>query len=161
MEDRFDRRGHARGLIIELHEVADVVPLDERGMDPLDPGTAFRRVDGTGAAEQKDRYAVDPGVVDRHARVLEANDIMEDRGHRSAGGLVVAVGERDRDLLMGAEDRPRGAVAPVIDERIVEPAEGCARVEGRVLDPQLVEEIDDEVRAEPRRGSLADRQGFS
>ena len=147
-DERLHGRRDALRLIVPFHEVAHVISLHERGVDPLDPGPPARGVHRAGPAEQQDRHPVAPGVEDGHAGVLEPDDVVEHHDHRPSGRLRVPVRESDRDLLVGAQDRPRSAV---VYQGVVQAAEARARVERRVLDPERSEEVDDEIRAE--RGS--------
>ena len=78
--------------------------------------------------------------------MLEPDDVVHDGRHRPPLRLGVAVGERDGDLLVGGEDQLGPALAAVVHERVVEPAEGRAGVEGDVLDADRAQEIDDQVR---------------
>jgi len=87
-------------------------------VDPVDPRAAARGVHRSGGAEHEDRRAVAEGVEDGHARVLQTDDVVHGGGHRRAARLGVAVGERDRDLLVQREDQLRVALA-VVDERVV------------------------------------------
>jgi len=69
----------------------------------------------------KHRRAVDVGVVDRHVRVQQAHEVVQDRDHRLAARLGVAVRDLHRRLLVLAEHHRR-AVLPVVDDRIVQAA---------------------------------------
>ena len=152
-QERLGDGGHARRLVVQLHVVADLRALHQRGVDPVDPRPATRGVHGARRAEHEDGRAVAEGVEDRHARVLQADDVVDDRGHRPALRLRVAVGEGDGDLLVGGEDQLGSAVAAVVDEGVVQPAVGRAGIQGHVLDADRAQEVDDEVGAVSRRGS--------
>ena len=141
--------GHARGLVVPLHEVADRVALHERAVDPVDVRPALAPIERAGRAEDEHRHAIDMRVVNRHRRVQETDDVVDDRGHRLAGHLRVAMGDRDSDLLVGA-GHDLGAVAAVVDDGIVKAAIGRARIQRRVFDAEAFEEIDDDVGAVAR-----------
>ena len=57
------------------------------------------------------------------------------------------MGEADGDLLMSGEDQLGRPIASVVDQRVVQPAVGRARVQRDVLDARRTEEVDDQVRA--------------
>ena len=82
--------------------------------------------------------------------MLKADDVVHDRGHRRALRLGVSVRERDRDFFVGGEDELGRPAAAVVHERVVEPAEGRAGVQGNVLDTDGAQEVHDEVGAVPR-----------
>ncbi len=135
-----------------------MVALNQRGVNPLDPRPTPRRIHRTGATQQQDRHPIAPGIEDGHARVLQADHVVQRSDHRPTGGLGVAVRQGDRDLLVAAQDRARALVAAVIDQGIVQPAEARARIEGGILDTQRVQQIDHQVGAVfrcPRHGRVS------
>ena len=142
---RFRNGGNARRLIVELDVVADQRPLNQRRVDPVDPGPTLRGVHRTGAPEDEDRGPITEGVEDGHARVLEPDDVVRDGRHRTARGLRVTVRDAHRDLLVGAEDDLRRPVAAVVHERIVEAPERRTRVEGDVLDARRAHQVHHEI----------------
>ena len=144
LHERLRNCGQRAGLIVPLDVVAHLLTLHVRGVHPVDPRTPLRRVHRAGSAEQQHRNPVAPGVVDRHRGVLEADDVVQRRRHRPARRLRVAVGERDRDLLVQALDDLRAAD---VDERVVQAAERRARGEGDVLDAEPLEQQRDEIGA--------------
>ena len=70
----------------------------------------------------------------------QADDVVQDRHHRLAARLGVAVRDPHRDLLVLAEHHLR-LVAAVVDERVVQAAVAGARVERRVRQLELLEQI--------------------
>src|SRR2546422_11030828 len=120
-------------------------PLNQRRVDPVDPGPTLRGVHRTGTSEDEDRGPITEGVEDRHARVLEPDDVVRDGRHRTARGLRVTVRDAHRDLLVGAEDDLRRPVAAVVHERIVEAPERRTRVEGDVVDARRAHQVHHEI----------------
>ena len=88
----------------------------------------------------------------------EADDVVHDRAHRLARRLRVAVRERDGDLLVRAQD-DLGLALAVVHERVVEAAVRRTGVDGDVLDPEALQQIDDDVRAEAGRALLRPPRG--
>ena len=113
-------------LVVPLGVVAHRVALHQRGVGPVDVRPALAFVHRAGGAHDEDRHAVEIGVVDRHAGVQQADQIVQDHRHRLAGRLGVAVRDLHRDLLVVAQHHRRLVVA-VVDERIVQAAEARAR----------------------------------
>jgi hypothetical protein len=108
------------------------------------------------AAHHDDRHAVAPGVVHRHAGVLQADHAMADHGERLARHLGVALSHVDRDLLMRTGDDLGLGVAAVVDQRLMQAAEARGAVHREVVDVERLEHVDHEVAA--ARG-LVDRIG--
>src|SRR5206468_1530805 len=133
-----------------LGEVAHRVPLDLRGVDPVDRRPAAGSVHRPGAAHDDHRHAVELRIVDAHRRMEQADDVVHDRAHRLARVLRVAVRERHGDLLVGAED-DLGLALAVVHERVVEATVRRPRIQRDVLDAESLEQIDDDVRAETGR----------
>ena len=146
-QERLREGRNAGRLVVELDVVAHLRALHERGVDPVDPGPAPRGVHGPGGAEHQNRGAVTERVEDRHARVLQAHDVVHDRRHRCAPGLGVAVGHRHRDLLVRGQDQLGRPIAAVVDERVVQPAVGRPGIERDVFDADGAQQVDDEVGA--------------
>ena len=149
-QEGFRNRGDAGRLVVELHVVADLRPLHERGVDPVDPRPAAGGVHRPAGAQHQDRRAIAERVEDRHAGVLEPDDVVHHLRHRPALGLRVAVGQADGDLLVGGEHELRRPVAAVVHERVVQAAKGRAGVQRHVLDADRPQEVHDEIRAVPR-----------
>src|SRR5207253_11381430 len=82
-----------------------------------------------------------------HARMLEADDVVNDGRHRRALGLGVAVGEGHGDLLVRGQHELGPPRARVVHEGVVETPERRPRIDGDVLDAHGVEELDHEIRA--------------
>ena len=116
-------------------------------MHPVDPGAAVSRIHWPGAAQDDDRQPVSPGVINRHRRMLQTDDIMHRGGHRPACGARVAVSQRHGDLFMIAENDLRRMIAAIVDQRIVQAAEGRSRIDRDILDLEGFDRIDDDIRA--------------
>jgi len=100
-----------------------------------------------GAADDDDRHAVAPGIVDRHRSVLQADGAVAQGQERLAGGLEVAVRHRDRRFLVHAGQEFGFLVAAVIDQRLVQAAEARRRVRRQIFEIERLDDIDHEVRA--------------
>ncbi len=135
-DQRFDGGFGAGGLVVPLDEVAHGGALDVGGVDPVDPRPAVVGVDRPGAAEHQHRVTAHPGVEHRHRGVQQPHDVVHERGHRLARGASVAVGDRDCDLLVVADDHLRARVAEVVDQRIVHAAKRGAGVQRDVVDAE-------------------------
>ena len=109
-------------------------------MEPVD-GAPFVGVGGSGSAQHEDRHLVRPGVVERHHRVLQPDQIVEDHQARLAGDLAVALRHVECDLLGAAEDDLGSRVPGVIDQRIVKPPKARPGGEHDVLEPHRLEQI--------------------
>ncbi len=131
-------------LVIPLDVITDRVALDQRRMRPIDVRAALAFVHGTGRADDEDRHAIDIGVVDRHAGVQKPDQVVQDHGHRGAARLGVAVGDLHRDLFVLAQHHGR-LVAAVIDQRIVQAAEACARIERDEGKAVALDQVDNDV----------------
>ena len=79
------------------------------------PGRRMRGIERV-AGEDVHRNAVAVGVVDRHRRVLQTDRAVDHDGHRLAFGLEVAMGHRDRRLLVAAGEELRRPIAAVVDD---------------------------------------------
>ncbi len=144
--ERIRHRFDAGRLVVPLDEVAHQIALHQSRVHPVDPGPAVRRIHRSGAAENDHRQAVRPGVVDRHRRMLQTDDVMHRRGHRFALGARIAVRQRDGDLFVVAKNNLRSMIAAVIDQRVVQTAKGRAGIDRDVFDLECLQEIDDHVR---------------
>ena len=120
-------------LVVPLDVVAHGVALHQRGVRPVDVRAALAFVHRAGRADDEDRHAVDIGVVDRHAGVQQADQVVQDHRHRLAGRLGVAVRDLHRDLLVLAQHHRR-IVAAVVDERVVQAAKARAGIERDVAE---------------------------
>jgi hypothetical protein len=130
--------------------VADERTLIGGGVDPVDPRPAPDRVDRTGRTEDEDRHAVAPGIEDRHAGVQEADIGMDGGRHRTPGDLCVAVRDRDRALLVQAQQQLRPFIAERIDDRVMQPAIAGAGVDRDVRDVECTKRLGDDVATERR-----------
>ena len=108
------------------------------------------------AAEIENRRAVAPGVEDRHARVLQADDIVQARRHDLAGCARVTVGDRHGDLFMRAHDHLGPFAGLEVDQRIVETAITRAGIERNIFDAQLAQDLDHQIGAILRIALAAD-----
>jgi hypothetical protein len=77
--DRSDGRARRAGLVVPLSEVTNEGALVLRGVDPLDPGPAARRIDRSRGVQDDDRRAINPGVVDGHDRMHQSDIAVYDR----------------------------------------------------------------------------------
>jgi len=143
------RVGRSR-LIIPFHEIADHAALVGGRVDPVDIGTALGRIDGPGRAQDEHRRAIDEGVVDRHHAVHQADVGMEDAGHRLARRLGVALRDRDRMILVHAQDHARTLVAQMVDDGIVQTAVACAGVEAHIGELEPAQHLRGDVAAPPQ-----------
>ena len=104
-------RGAGRSrLVVPFGVVAHQRALVARGVDPVDPGPAFDRIDRAGGAKDEHRHAVAPGVEHRHGRVLQPDIGMHRRGHRLAVDFGIAVRDGDRRFLVHAKQHLRHAL---------------------------------------------------
>ncbi len=145
-------------LVVPFGVVADERALILRGVDPVDPWPALGGIDRAGGAEHDNRGAIAPGVEDRHRRMHQPDIAVDDRAHRPAGHLGVAVRHRDGVLLVQAEQHLRIAVAEQIDEAVVQAAIGGAGVQRNIGDVELAQHQRDRVRAPVIAGFVAERR---
>ncbi len=131
-------------LVVPLGVVADRVALHQRGVGPVDVRAAARFVHRAGGAHDEDRHPVEEGVVDRHAGMQQADQVVQDDDHRLAGRLGVAVRDLHRDFLVVAEHHRRFVVA-VVDQRVVQAAEARAGIERDVGEVVPLDHVDDDV----------------
>ena len=115
-------------------------------MDPVDARAPLGFVHRAGRAENQDRRAVDVGVVDGHTRVQQADDVVQDGGHWLLRRFGETVSHPDGDFLVLAQQHFRQHVAAVVDQRVVQPAVRSARVQRRVRNLKLLEQVDNNVR---------------
>ena len=144
-EDRLGDRADRRRLVVPFRVVADDVPLDVRRMDPVDvrpPAIVGHRA---GSAEDDHRRAIDRGVVDPHRPLQQADDVVQDHGHRPTGRLRVAVRDSDGELLVVARDQ-LGVVAAVVDERVMEASKRRAGIERDVRESAGLDRVHHHVR---------------
>src|SRR5215510_5050031 len=131
-------------LVIPLDEIADHFTLSVGRVDPVNKWTAFRLGHGTGGADDKNRRAVEIGVVDAHGRVQQTDEVVHDGDHRLAFGTGIAVGDLDGDFFVLAEQHRRIVLA-VVDQRVVQPAIARARVERDIFEVVTLDHVDDDV----------------
>ena len=68
-------------------------------------------------------------------------------GHRSTGGFRIAVGDRNGDLFVVAQDDAGLLVAKIVHQAVVQATEIGARHDRGILDPQASEHRGDHVAA--------------
>ena len=151
-QQRFARGARRGGLVIPFHVGPDQRTLIARRMDPVDPGPALGRIDGTGRAEDHDRHPVAPGVEDRHRRVHQADIGMHRHRQRLAGDLRVTLGDCHRVFFVQAEQHLRRAIAQIVDQAVMQSAEARAGIERDVRDAGRAQGFGDNIAAELRRG---------
>ena len=139
------RHAFDRGrLIVPFHVVAHRVALHQRGVGPVDVRPPLALVHRAGGADDEDRHAVQIRVVDRHAGVQQADEIVQDHHHRLAGRLGVAVRDLHRDLFVVAQHHRR-LVAAIVHQRIVQAAEARAGIQRDVGEAVALDAVDDDV----------------
>ena len=143
----FGRAFQIGRLIVPFDEIAHQIALNQRGMHPVAARTALGIAHRPGAAQQNDRNAVAPGVVDGHDCVLQADHVVQNGDHRLAGGARVTVSDGHRDFLVHAFQVFRVLVAQIIHQRIVNAAKRRARIERREGNVGLLNQIDNEIGA--------------
>ncbi len=161
-QERFRDAIHRGRLVVELDILAHRQTLDIRRVHPIG-GPALRGILRPAAAKIEDRRAVAPGVEDRHAGVLQADDVVQARRHNLAGGPRVTVGDRHGDLFMRAHDHLRPLARLEVDHRVMKAAVTRAGIERDVFNPQLAQHFDHQVRTvlrvtlapDPRRPNLS------
>ena len=144
-----DRRAR---LIVPFGVAAHQRALIARGVDPFDPGPAFRRVIRAGGADDEHRHAVAPGVEDRHGGMHQADVGVHRRRHRLAGDLGIAMRDRDRAFLVQAQQHLRLFVAEIIHQAVVQAAIARAGVERDIGNVEGADRVGDHVAAE--RGGI-------
>ena len=138
---RFHQRIRRGRLVVPLDDRANVGALVARGVDPVDPGPALFGGDRTGGAEHEHRHAVAPGVEQAHHAVQQADIAVQHAGHRLAGRLGIAVRDRDRMVLVQAQDDAGILVAEMIDEAVVKAAIARAGVEADIRDAETPQHL--------------------
>ncbi len=136
---------HRARLIVELDVIAHRQTLHQRRVHPVG-GAPLRGILRPAAAEIQDRRAVAPGVEDRHAGMLQADDVVQTGRHDFAGGPRITIGDRHGDLFMGAHDHLWALFRLEIDHGIMEAAIARPRIERDVLDAQLAQHFDHQIR---------------
>ena len=138
---RFHQRVGRGRLIVPFDDGADVGALVARGVNPVDPRPALFRGHRAGGAEHEHRRAVAPGVEQAHHAVQQPDIGVQHAGHRLAGRLGVAVGDRHRMVLVQAQDDAGILVAEMIDQAVVKPAIARAGVEADILDAETPQHL--------------------
>ena len=133
-------------------------------------GAAIGRILRTAAAEIEDRRAVAPGIEDRHAGMLQTDDVVQPGRHDLTRRAGIAVGQRHRDLFVRAHDDFGPFTGLEVNDRVVEAAVARARIQRDVFNAQIAQHFDHEIGAvlrsafppDPRRPDfrIALRLGF-
>ncbi len=155
VQGRLDRAG----LIVPLGVRPDQRALVTGGVDPVDPGPPPGRVDRAGGADDQHRHPVAVRVVDGHARVHQADVAVDRDRQRLPGHLRVAVRDRDRVLLVQADEQLRITVAVVVDEAVVEASVAGAGNERDVGQAETAQQLCQRVAA-PFHRDIAARDTF-
>jgi hypothetical protein len=108
------------------------------------------------AAEIQNWRAVAPGIENRHARVLQADHIVQAGSHDIAGDPGVTIGQSHGDLFVRAHDDLGTLTRLEIHHRVVQAAITGAGIQGDVFDSQLAQHFDHEIRAILRIAFFAD-----
>ena len=108
---------------------------------------------GPTRAQQQDRNAIAPRVEDRHRRVHEPDVGVQRDGERLARDARIAVRERDRALLVHAQQELRPRVAEMVDEAVVQAAEARAGRQRDVGNLERAQKLRDRIAA-PAGGDL-------
>ena len=81
---------------------------------------------------------------------------MHDHAHRLVGDLGVTVGDRDRHLLVEAEQHGRVLVAEVVDQAVVQAGEARSRVLHDVSDAEPSQHFGGDIADVPELGIAGD-----
>ena len=146
-QDRFERRRHRSGLVVPLGVAAHQRAQVARRVDPVDPRPPLHGIDRPDAAQKQDRNAVAPGIEDRHRRVHQPDVGMQRDRERSPGDARIAVRERDRALLVQAEQHLRPRVAEIVDQAVVQAAIAGARIERDIGNLERAQQLCDDIAA--------------
>ncbi len=109
--------------------------------------------------DEDDRNAIGPRLEQCHRRVEQTDGAVYRDEHRLAGGLGVAVRHRYGRLLVQTRQQLWCRVLAVVDQRFVEALERRARIDGGVLEADLLEHVHHEVRCRPALRGDARRRG--
>ncbi len=131
-------------LVVPFGEVAHQRVDVLRGVDGRRAGRTLGGIEVV-AADHDERHAVGPGVIDRHAGVLQADGAVHQRHLRLAGGFEMAVAHRHRRLFVRDGQEFRHGVPAVIDQRLMQAAEARCRIGIDILDLQRFDDVDHEV----------------
>ena len=151
-QHRLDGGQHRARLVVPLAVVADQRALILGGVDPVDPGPAHLGVARPGGAEHDHRQPRAPDVVDRHGGMHQADAGMQRHRHRPFGHLGVAVRDRDRVLLVQADEHFRVTIAEIVDEAVVQAAIARSGHQRDVAQVEPPQHLGDRVRAPAEPG---------
>ena len=166
-----DRRARRRGGdLVGAHERLGKVLRRDRGVVPFgefahDGVDVLRRMNGRHArrpmrgvkivaVDNDHRHAIAISVVDVHGRVHQTDGAVAQGHQRLVGDLVVAVGDADAGLLVGAGEELRHRVLAVVDQRLVDGAIARSGVGRQVFDVEGLDDVDHEVRPGPAFGGI-------
>ena len=143
VDDGINRLAFAQ-LVVPLDEFAHHAALVERLLAPMDRAVARRHVAGLGdwraPGGQQHRHVVARGIHQAADGVGGADGDMHHDGGRLAGGAVIAVRHRHRDVLVRHRDETREfLVADVAGERFHDRREVGAGIGEHVFDAAFAE----------------------
>ena len=124
-------------------------------MQALYAGSTPRAV-GVVADNHIDGHAIAVGVVDGHGCVLQPDVAVNQRHHRLALDLGVAVGHGDRRLFVTARQELGHLVVAIINERLVQRFVSGAWIGGQIFDVERLDHIHHVIGA----GMLDHTRGF-
>ena len=107
---------------------------------------SIRRVQRAGASNDEHRGVVEPGFVDRLARVLQADNVVNQRGLRPPRRQVIALRHGDRHLFVAAGDDLGRDISTVGHQGFMHPTGGRTGIQDDVLDAKPIQQVDDEIR---------------
>ncbi len=151
-QDRFERRRHRSRLVVPLRVAAHQRGQIARRVDPVDPRAPLHGVHGSDAAEQQNGNAIAPRIEDRHRRVHQPDVRVQRDGERFSGDSRIAVRERDRMLLVHAEQQLRPRIAEMVDEAVVQPAKAGAGRERDIGNLERAQKLRDHIAAKAGDG---------
>ncbi len=134
------------GLVVPLDEIAHQSGGVDGGVHPFDAGRPLVPLDDV-ADHDIDRDAVAPGVVQRHAGMLEPDGAVAHHRHRLAFHLGVALRHVDGDLLVRAGEDFGLRVLSVVDEGFVDAAECRGAVHREIVEIERSQHVDHEIAA--------------
>ncbi len=144
---RFHQRLRRGRLVVPFDDGADEGALIARGVDPVDPGTALFGIHRPGGAQHHHGHPVAPGVEQTHHAVQQPDIAVQHATHGLAGRLGIAVRDRDRMVLMQAQQDAGIFIAQMIDQAVMQPAIARARVEAEIADAAAAQHLRRDVAA--------------
>ena len=129
-------------------------------MDPLDPGAAPACVGRSARPHDEDRQAIAPSVEDTQQAVHESDVRVQHDRHCPIRRLGIAVRDRQRVILVQAQQQLRVAVSEIVDQAVVKAAKAGTGVERDVLEVEPTQHLGRDVAA-PRHAVLPPGAGRS